>query len=231
MEGFKPFKKVQCFKEGGSVQKEVNFTKRDRKNVEPNDMAQDKKLVKKAFLQHDKAKHGGSEATEIKLKKGGRAKKDCGTVKKYKTGGVVENAYGAKKTDKDIKDIANSKRQKPALLCGGKSVKKMADGGILDTLRDNVMGTPAQNATASQKEREYLRAKMAQKAAGAKLGAGEEMAMSLAGAGQKLQPVPMPSAPQGAQTAPMPQPSIVPRGALSGLTPMKKGGKAKKACK
>jgi hypothetical protein len=93
------------------------------------------------------------------------------------------------------------------------------------------MGTPAQNAAASQKEKEYLRAKMAQKAAGAKLGAGEEMAMSLAGAGQKLQPVPMPSAPQGAQTAPMPQPSIAPRGALSGLTPMKKGGKAKKACK
>jgi ribosomal protein S20 len=137
MEGFKPFKKVQCFKEGGSVQKEVhNFTKRDRKNVEPGDLAQDKAIVKKAFSQHDKAKHGGSEATEIKLKKGGRAKKECGTVKKYKTGGKVENAYGAKKTDKDIKDIANSKRQKPALLCGGKSVRKMAAGGQPDFQTD-----------------------------------------------------------------------------------------------
>lgn len=130
MEDFKKLNKMQCFREGGSVQKEVNFTKRDRKKVEPNDMSQDKKLVKKAFAQHDKAKHGGSEPTEIKLKKGGRAKKECGTVKKFKTGGKVENAYGAKKTDKDIKDIANTKRQKPALLCGGKSVKKMNDGGM-----------------------------------------------------------------------------------------------------
>jgi hypothetical protein len=130
MEDFKKSSKMQCFQEGGSVQKEVNFKKRDRKNVEPSDMSQDKKLVKKAFAQHDKAKHGGSEPTEIKLKKGGRAKKDCGTVRKYNTGGSVENAYGAKKTDKDIKDIANSKKQKPAMLCGGKSVKKMANGQL-----------------------------------------------------------------------------------------------------
>ena len=51
--------------------------------------------------------------------------KATGTVKKYKTGGSVENAYGAKKTDKDITDIANAKRQKPAKLCmGGKPAKK-----------------------------------------------------------------------------------------------------------
>jgi hypothetical protein len=129
MEGFKPFKKVQCFKEGGSVQKEVNFTKRDRKNVEPSDTAQDKKLVKKAFAQHDKAKHGGSEPTEIKLKKGGRAKKECGTVKKYKVGGSVENTYSTPMTKKDIKNVDKAKMQKPKMLCGGKSVKKMANGG------------------------------------------------------------------------------------------------------
>jgi hypothetical protein len=199
---------MQCFQEGGSVQKEVNFKKRDRKNVEPNDMAQDKKLVKKAFAQHDKAKHGGSEPTEIKLKKGGRAKKDCGTVRKYNTGGQVENAYGAKKTDKDIKDIANTKRQKPAKLCGGKSVQKFDGGGsVLNTLKNNIIGTPAQNAAASQKEQAYLKAKMAQKAAGANLGPGEEMAMGLAGLGQKLQPA-----------APTP-------------VARKKGGKVKKDCK
>ena len=212
MEGFKPFKKVQCFKEGGSVQKEVNFTKRDRKNVEPGDLAQDKAVVKKAFAQHDKAKHGGSEPTEIKLKKGGRAKKEVGTVKKYKVGGAVENAYTAKKTDKDIKDIANTKSQKPAKLCGGKSVKKYADGGgVLDTLRNNIMGTPQQNAIAKQKEAAYLKAKMAQKAAGANLGPGENMAMGLAGMGQQLQPAAPPAA------APVAAPA-----------PMKKGGKAKK---
>jgi hypothetical protein len=206
MEGFKSFKKVQCFKDGGSVQKEVNFTKRDRKIVDSADLAQDKKVVKKAFSIHDTQQH--EEKTDLKgLKKGGRAKKDCGTVKKYKTGGVVENAYAAKKTDKDIKDIANTKRQKPALLCGGKSVKKMADGGgVLDSVRNAVMGTPEQNAIAKQKEAAYLKAKMAQKAAGANLGPAEEMSMGLAGLGQKLQPA-----------APV-TPPVAP--------PMKKGGKA-----
>lgn len=221
MEGFKPFKKVQCFREGGSVQKEVNFTKRDRKIVDSADLAQDKKVVKKAFSIHDTQQH--EEKTDLKgLKKGGRAKKETGTVKKYKTGGVVENAYAAKKTDKDIKDIANTKRQKPALLCGGKSVKKYADGGgVLDTLRNNVMGTPAQNAIAKQKEAAYLKAKLAQKAAGANLGAGENMAMGLAGLGQTLQP----AGPQG-----LPQ-AAPPAQGVPGAAGFKKGGKAKKACK
>ena len=130
MEDFKKSSKMQCFQEGGSVQKEVNFKKRDRKNVEPNDMSQDKKLVKKAFAQHDKAKHGGSEPTEIKLKKGGRAKKECGTVRKYNTGGKVENVYGTPMTKKDIKNVDKAKMQKPKMLCDGKSVKKMADGQL-----------------------------------------------------------------------------------------------------
>ena len=212
MDGFKKSTKMQCFKEGGSVKYE---SRKEHKEEMSSDIAQDKKIVKKAFAIHDKQEHPGEKTNLSKLKKGGRAKKECGTVKKYKTGGTVENAYGAKKTDKDMKDIANAKRQKPAKLCGGKSVRKMADGGSLESLpgmlpkiRDAVMGTPAQNAIASQKEKEYLRAKMAQKAAGANLGPGEEMAMGLAGMGQKLQP----AAPAG---------STVPGG-------MKKGGKAKK---
>ena len=41
------------------------------------DEAQDKKLVKKAFRQHEKAEHGGKH-TELKLKKGGTAKKARG---------------------------------------------------------------------------------------------------------------------------------------------------------
>lgn len=129
MEDFKKNPKMQCFKEGGSVQRQIaNYEKRERKTEEKADEAQDKKIVKKAFSIHDTQQH--EEKTNLKgLKKGGRAKKECGTVKKYKTGGTVENAYGAKKTDKDITDIANSKKQKPVMLCGGKSVKKMADGG------------------------------------------------------------------------------------------------------
>lgn len=121
MEGFKKLpKEIACFKEGGSVQKEVhNFTKRDRKNVEPGDLAQDKKLIKKAFKQHDKAEHD-KEPTEIKLKKGGRAKKETGTVKKfcgggnaYKEGGSVTNVYEAKKKSGDISNIQKVKDIKP----------------------------------------------------------------------------------------------------------------------
>jgi hypothetical protein len=149
MEGFKKLpKQIACFKEGGSVQKEVhNFTKRDRKNVEPGDLAQDKKLIKKAFKQHDAAEHD-KEPTEIKLKKGGRAKKEVGTVKKYKTGGAVTNVYEAKKKSGDleaikaVKDIKPGKaaapskavvvsKNTPVKFCGGKSVKKMAEGGSL----------------------------------------------------------------------------------------------------
>jgi surface antigen len=121
MEGFKKLpKQIACFKEGGSVQKEVhNFTKRDRKNVEPGDLAQDKKLIKKAFKQHDRAEHD-KEPTEIKLKKGGRAKKETGTVKKfcgggnaYKEGGSVTNVYEAKKKSGDISNIEKVKDIKP----------------------------------------------------------------------------------------------------------------------
>jgi hypothetical protein len=121
MEGFKKLpKQIACFKEGGSVQKEVhNFTKRDRKNVEPGDLAQDKKLIKKAFKQHDAAEHD-KEPTEIKLKKGGRAKKEKGTVKKfcgggnaYKEGGSVTNVYEAKKKSGDIDAIKAVKNIKP----------------------------------------------------------------------------------------------------------------------
>jgi hypothetical protein len=121
MEGFKKLpKQIACFREGGSVQKQVeNFTKRDRKNVEPDDLAQDKKLIKKAFKQHDKAEHD-KEPTEIKLKKGGRAKKEKGTVKKfcgggnaYKEGGSVTNVYEAKKSSGDKDNIRKTKDIKP----------------------------------------------------------------------------------------------------------------------
>jgi hypothetical protein len=163
MEGFKTLPKgVKCFKEGGSVYKSRHSEKREMSE----DVAQDKKIVKKAFTMHDAQEHKGEHTDLSKLKKGGRAKKAVGTVKKYKTGGKVENQYAAKKTDKDIKDIANTKRQKPALLCGGKSVKKYSgeDGSYVESekpgmgarisksaqdmatkLKENTIGTPEQN--------------------------------------------------------------------------------------
>ena len=85
-------------KTGGSVAKAVEYAKRDRKEVDTADIAQDKKIVKKAIGMHDAQQHEAK--TDLTgLKKGGRAKKKTGTVKKY---------------------------------CGGKSVKKMADGGEVD---------------------------------------------------------------------------------------------------
>ena len=152
MEGFKKQPKMQCFKEGGQVKYE---SRKEHAEEMKADIAQDKAIVKKAFKIHDAQEHKGSKTDLSKLKKGGRAKKDCGSVRKYKTGGSVENAYGAKKTDKDIKDIANTKRQKAKMLCGGG--KAYADGGIVDAikeqavdLKNKIIGTPEQNRIAQE---------------------------------------------------------------------------------
>ena len=147
MEGFKPFKKVQCFKEGGSVKYE---SRKEHKEEMSSDIAQDKKVIKKAFAMHDKQEHKGEKTDLSKLKKGGRAKKEIGTVKKYKTGGSVDNEYSAKKTDKDLKNIANTKRQKPVMLCGGKSVNKYSG-----EFGSHV--TPTEQAHAKDRYREKMR--------------------------------------------------------------------------
>jgi hypothetical protein len=119
MEGFKSNAKMKsdiaCYKEGGSV----GYKKRNK--LKSDDMSQDKTMVKKGVSQHEAKLHKGEPKTELKLRNGGRAKKEGGCVGRYKAGGSVENAYGTPKTDKDIKDIANTKRQKP---------KKMQAGGM-----------------------------------------------------------------------------------------------------
>jgi hypothetical protein len=113
MEGFKKLAKgTPCYKEGGSVYKSRHSEKREMSE----DIAQDKKIIKKAFSMHDKQEHKGEKTDLSKLKKGGRAKKDCGTVKKYKCGGGV---YGAKKTKEDIKNIDAAKTCKPKMATGG----------------------------------------------------------------------------------------------------------------
>jgi len=108
MEGFKKLPKMQCFKEGGHIKSDY-VTKKELKLEEKRDESKDKAMIKKSFKQHDEAEHD-KEPTEIKLKRGGRAKKDCGTVKKYKTGGGV---YGAKKDEADKKTIAEEKKIVP----------------------------------------------------------------------------------------------------------------------
>ena len=116
MDGFKQLPKMQCFKENGAVKtKKMCYGGKAMKKggeVSKSDMEQDKKLIKKAFKQHDEAEHD-KEPTEIKLKKGGRSKKDCGTVRKYKEGGAI-GVYGAKKKSGDLDSIEKAKDIKPA---------------------------------------------------------------------------------------------------------------------
>ena len=115
---------MQCFKEGGSVKSKPVAKCSGGKMKEGGkvDLAQDKAIVKKAFAMHDKQEHEGEKTDLSKLRKGGRAKKEKGTVKKYKCGGGV---YGAKKTKEDIESIKEAKNCKP---------KKLAMGGGLDTI-------------------------------------------------------------------------------------------------
>ena len=112
MEGFKSTPKIQCFKEGGQVKYE---SRKEHKEEMKSDIAQDKAIVKKAFSMHDKQEHKGEKTDLSKLKKGGRAKKDCGTVKKYKAGGSI----GMKKDCGDLDDIKKVKATKAVKLCGG----------------------------------------------------------------------------------------------------------------
>ena len=72
----------------------IDHSKKDYES-EGADMAQDKKIVKKAFKMHDEQAHGGEKTDMSKLKKGGRAKMK-GTVRTYKAGGLT----GVKSIDK-----------------------------------------------------------------------------------------------------------------------------------
>jgi hypothetical protein len=122
MEGFKKLAKgTPCYREGGSVYKSRHSEKREMSD----DTAQDKKVVKKAFAMHDKQEHPGEKTNLSKLKNGGRAKKECGTVKKYKCGGGV---FGAKKTKEDIKNMDDAKTCKPKKLAMGGSLTDIASG-------------------------------------------------------------------------------------------------------
>ena len=145
---------MQHFKEGGSVQREVkNFAKRDRKSVEEADTKQDKKIVKKAFGMHDSQQHDGEKTDLTALKKGGRAKKKEGTVKKfcgggnaYKEGGSVTNVYEAKKSSGDIDNIKKVKDITPgkAAATSKAAVKPNFEGS--DVKKTNKMSSGSTKA-------------------------------------------------------------------------------------
>lgn len=136
MEDFIKSSKMQCFKEGGSVKYKSRHSEKAEMSE---DIAQDKKIVKKAFAMHDKQEHPGEKTNLSKLKKGGRSKKECGTVKKYKCGGGV---FGAKKTKEDIKNMDAAKECKP---------KKLAMGGLLQETGKPAMASPMRNGGKAKK--------------------------------------------------------------------------------
>ncbi len=110
MEGFKKLVKM---KTGGSVSKAVakcsGGSMKKGGEVDAADIKQDKAVVKKAFAMHDKQEHGGEKTDLSKLKRGGRSKKETGTVRKFKTGGSVTNVYEAKKSSGDKDAIQKTK--------------------------------------------------------------------------------------------------------------------------
>jgi hypothetical protein len=117
MDGFKNTTKIKYFKEGGCTSKSKPVAKCSGGKMKEGgkaDIAQDKAIVKKAFAMHDKQEHAGEKTDLSKLRKGGRAKKATGTVKKFKSGGEVTNVYEAKKSSGDKDNIRKTKLIKPA---------------------------------------------------------------------------------------------------------------------
>lgn len=88
------FKKIIKMKTGGSVSKAVAAHEKKEMRAEEKgmhmDVKEDKKLIKKAVNLHDDQLHEGKKTDLSTLKKGGRAKKEVGTVRKYKCGGNVK---------------------------------------------------------------------------------------------------------------------------------------------
>lgn len=96
----------------------IDHSKKDYES-EAADMAQDKKIVKKAIKLHDDQLHGGEKTDMTKLKKGGRIKKDKGTVVgSYKEGGLI----GTKSIDKQ--PAAKGPKGGTEKFCGGGKVMK-----------------------------------------------------------------------------------------------------------
>lgn len=129
------FKRIVKMKTGGSVSKAIAaYEKRERKVEEKEDEAQDKKIVKKAFKMHDEQSHEGKTTDLTKLKKGGRAKKEKGTVKKF---------CGGKKVSKYAEGGAV---EESSLLDKGVDAVK----SVGKSLYENVVGTPEQNKAAQE---------------------------------------------------------------------------------
>ena len=84
-------------KEGGMATEKMHSEKGEMKK----DIAQDKKLIKKAFGMHDKQEHGGKHTDLSKLKKGGMA------MKKMAKGGMSKETMGPRTMSMDVEKGSN----------------------------------------------------------------------------------------------------------------------------
>ena len=109
MEGFKPVVKMKC---GGSVDKAVEKCSGGRTKaggkVMHDDIKEDKKLIKKAVNLHDDQLHEGKKTDLSTLKKGGRCKKEGGSLRAYKKGGEVKKMAIGGLTDPTTQAIVNA---------------------------------------------------------------------------------------------------------------------------
>ena len=129
---------MQSFKTGGSVKNAYCGGGKMKKGGEVESAAeikQDKALVKKAIAMHDKQEHKGEKTDLSKLKRGGRSKKEVGTVKKY-CGGKSVKKYDTGGIVDTVKSIGKR-------------------------LYENVMGTDKQNAEAQARLDKYEASKKA----------------------------------------------------------------------
>ena len=136
MEGFKSLPKMQCFKEGGAVQAYKNGGHSESKEMKK-DIAQDKKIVKKALAMHDKQSHEGEKTDLKKLNKGGRMKKEGGCVARYQAGGSIK----MKKDSGDKDDIKKIKLAKPKKAKAPSAAMKVKESNIKESMPSGGLDT------------------------------------------------------------------------------------------
>ena len=144
MEGFKSLPKMQCFKDGGAVKSAYSNGGKAYKNgghseskEMKKDIAQDKKIVKKALAMHDKQSHEGEKTDLKKLNKGGRMKKEGGCVGRYKAGGAIE----MKKDSGDKDDIKKIKLAKPKKAKAPSAAMKVKESNIKESMPSGGLDT------------------------------------------------------------------------------------------
>jgi len=112
--------KMGYMKKGGMAKKKMNMGGMAYKEGGKADLAQDKKMAKKAVGMHEKQLHGGKKSNLTALKKGGMAKKmskGCG----YASGGKVAQLSKAN----GVATKGKTKGTMVAMRSGGKTKSKM----------------------------------------------------------------------------------------------------------